>query len=253
MKITNAGVGRSALGVALAIGVLLVLSSCVDSTNHRGSTSLSTNNGNAVSADASEGNDDNSVGIPIESSAVKSEYTLSEIFTSGDYKVWLYSDRCSSDLGYDTWVTHVLEFDGADYVCSRFSYGDITLEDIDGLSDDELLQFAKNNAVETKTGSLQFVYKRTSNGKEIDEESIVGLPEEIENTNVRINDSWQPAFSYGQYLAGTEILSEQYFGIRGYGTRKSDRLYTRSKSEISPVINKDELGAPGLIDRDAAN
>lgn len=160
---------------------------------------------------------------------------VSDFFYKGERRLWFYIH----DLAYDKDISAIYVIEKGNIKTYKFYNGrgtaqwQPTLEDLDGKSDDEIIEFIEEKKEPIKE-PLEISYSRDFTGNKIEEETI-----HIGTGILSLN------FEIGNILNLETILSNQFLGFR---SDEGTYLVTKYNFETETKIILNEIGDEGIVE-----
>lgn len=160
---------------------------------------------------------------------------VSDIFNSSEKRIWFYLH----ELAYDKYISAIYVVEEDSVKTYRFYNGmgtaqwQPTLEDLDGKSDEEIIDFIETKK-EAINESIEFRYSRDSTGNKIEEETI-----QIGTGTLSLD------FEIDNILNLETILTNQFFGFISDG---GSYLVSKYNFETETKIILNEIGDEGIVE-----
>lgn len=217
------------IGISI-IGMALHATGCSNEKSNSDNVETANDNENSRMKESQDNNEQNA-DYQKEPTNIK----VSDIFNSSGKRIWFYLH----ELAYDKRISAIYVIEKDSVKTYKFYNGrgtaqwQPTLEDLDGKSDEEIIDFIEEKK-ESIDESIEFRYSRDSTGNKIAEETI-----HIGTGILRLD------FEIGSILNIETILSNQFFGFRSdEGTYLVSKYNFDTKTKI--ILN--EIGDEGILE-----
>lgn len=182
----------------------------------------------------------------------KGEVKISELFLTDELRLWylIESDE-SGTISYKHSLSDV-------FICykervTRYRTN-LEFEDIDGMSDEEIVSYVKTNCVEGPFDeNITFIYTRDDSGNNIKTEILQfsSFAETGKNGLYYKKDLSDPGYTIKVALEPQTVLSNQYFGIlESGGGHYPDALITKYDFENDTKIVLNDVNDDFMVEKD---